>query len=164
MVRDHAQFVDHGGSAGISVPFRAPGTAAIVRDQGRVLDHGSRGRDQPVEVPGSRGFLDHGGSAREGEERAGGEGLGAARLLAAEDASGLAGVAGGGAWPGELVRQLKQGIGGARHYVAGDVDHAAAATAGRASELLECLAGLDPVPFGEHADSLLDPDPEKTLR
>jgi hypothetical protein len=38
----------------------------LFRDHADVLDHGSRERDRPVKLPGSRDFVDHGGSVEVG--------------------------------------------------------------------------------------------------
>jgi len=54
---------------------------------------------------------------------------------------------------------LQQRIGRASDNVSSDVNHSPAAAPSRVPELFEGLAGLDPVPFGQHADGLFDPDP-----
>src|SRR5215472_17016994 len=81
------------------------------------------------------------------------------RLLAAENPWCPAAPAPGRARPRQLVRQLQQRVRGAGDDVARDVDDPSPAAPRRVPELLECLPGLDPVPFCQHADRLLDSDP-----
>ena len=85
----------------------------------------------------------------------------AGRVSGRRTATGAAALRRGAAerGPGQLVGQLQQRVRRARHDVAGDVDDLAAAAPGSLPELLERLPGLDPVPLGQYADRLLDPDP-----
>jgi hypothetical protein len=64
-----------------------------------------------------------------------------------------------GPGPGQLVWQLEKRVGGAGDNIACDVDDSPAPAARSIPELLECLARLNPVPFRQHSDGLLYPDP-----
>lgn len=63
--------------------------------------------------------------------------------------------------PGKFLGERQQRVRRAGDDVTGNVDDALAPGTGGGSELLECLPRPNPVPFSEHSDRLLYPDPDR---